>query len=64
MICAIAICALLVGGNGKCEPKPQTVKYEQSLQYAECAAVADFVRAVGPMNGVSMRRWESFNKSK
>lgn len=65
MICAVVMCALLVGSNAKCEPaKPQTVKYEQLAKHADCAAVADFVRAVGPMNGVSMRRWESFNKAK
>ncbi len=65
MICAVVMCALLAGSNTKCEPnKHHAIKYSEIATQADCAAVADFIRVVGPMNGVSMRRWESFNKSK
>jgi hypothetical protein len=60
MICAIAACALVVGG-ATCQPKaPQAVLYADVLERVECVTLVDFIRHVGPRNGVSMRRFEYY----
>jgi hypothetical protein len=64
MICAIAACALVVGG-ATCQPKaPQAVLYAEVLERVECVALVDFIRHVGPQNGTSLRRFEYYRPEK
>lgn len=49
MICVLILCALAVGGNGRCDPEqtPQIVDYPAITRAAECQQWGAFIRSGG-----------------
>lgn len=49
MICAVIICSLLVGGNGRCDPAktPEIVDYPAITRAVDCQQFGSFIRSGG-----------------
>lgn len=49
MICSIVLCALLVGGNGRCDPAktPELIDYPAITRAVDCQDFGRFIRSGG-----------------
>lgn len=49
MICSLILCALLVGGNGRCDPAktPELIDYPAITRAVDCQDFGAFIRSGG-----------------